>query len=52
MTLTIDPLSMMANTITLHDQDFHAWTVQQAALLKQGRLTDVDIEHIAEEPRP
>lgn len=33
----------------LHDQDFHAWTVQQAMLLKQGRLADADIEYIVEE---
>jgi uncharacterized Zn finger protein len=34
---------------TLHDRDFHAWTLQQAMLLKQGRLADADIEHIVEE---
>jgi hypothetical protein len=42
----------MMESITLHDRDFHAWTLQQAMLLKQGRLADADIEHIAEEPRP
>lgn len=34
---------------TLHDQDFHAWALQQAALLKQGRLVEADIGHIVEE---
>ena len=33
----------------LYDRDFHAWTVQQAMLLKQGRLADADIDHIVEE---
>lgn len=33
----------------LHDSDFHAWTQQQAALLKQGRLDQIDLEHLIEE---
>jgi len=33
----------------LHDLDFHAWTQQQAALLKQGRLDQLDLEHLIEE---
>lgn len=33
----------------LYDQDFYAWTQQQAALLKAGRLSDVDVEHLREE---
>lgn len=32
-----------------HDDDFFAWTQQQADLLKQGRFADLDIEHLAEE---
>ena len=39
---------MPANT-TLHDTDFHAWANEQAALLRAGRLTEADIENIAEE---
>jgi hypothetical protein len=35
--------------ISLHEQDFYAWTTQQAALLRAGRLAEADIEHIAEE---
>ena len=34
---------------TLHDRDFHAWTRQQAALLRAGRLADADLEHLIEE---
>jgi hypothetical protein len=33
----------------LYDQDFYAWSNQQAALLRAGRLGQADIEHIAEE---
>ncbi len=39
----------MVNSVTLHDQDFHAWTLQQATLLRQGRWAEADIEHVAEE---
>ena len=39
----------MAGSAMLHDQDFYAWTVQQADLLKQRRLAEVDIESIVEE---
>ena len=34
---------------TLYDQDFYAWANQQAALLRAGRLSEADIENIAEE---
>jgi hypothetical protein len=33
----------------LYDQDFYAWANEQAALLRAGRLTEADIENIAEE---
>lgn len=39
----------MFNSITLHDRDFHAWTFQQSALLREGRLSEADVAHIAEE---
>jgi len=39
----------MVNSVTLHDQDFHAWTLQQATLLRQGRWAEADIEHVVEE---
>jgi hypothetical protein len=33
----------------LYDQDFYAWSRQQAELLRAGKLAQADIEHIAEE---
>ena len=33
----------------LYDKDFHAWTQEQVALLKAGRLSEIDVEHLAEE---
>lgn len=33
----------------LYDRDFYAWSQEQAALLRAGKLTQADIEHIAEE---
>ncbi len=38
----------MSNSI-LYDQDFYAWAHEQAGLLRAGKLTQADIEHIAEE---
>jgi hypothetical protein len=32
-----------------YEQDFYAWANQQAALLRAGRLSEADIDHIAEE---
>jgi len=37
------------NTISLYEQDIHAWTQQTAELLRQGRFQEVDIEHLVEE---
>ena len=34
---------------SLYDLDFYAWANEQAALLRAGRLTEADIENIAEE---
>ena len=34
---------------TLYDTDFYAWSNQQAALLRAGKLSQADIENIAEE---
>ncbi len=36
-------------TATDYDTDFYLWTQQQAALLRQGALTDLDIANLAEE---
>ena len=33
----------------LYDQDFYAWSREQAELLRAGELGQADIEHIAEE---
>jgi len=35
--------------LTLYDRDFYAWANEQASLLRAGRLSAADIEHIAEE---
>jgi len=32
-----------------YEQDFYGWTQEQAALLKAGRLTDLDIDNLIEE---
>jgi hypothetical protein len=39
----------MVDSVTLHDRDFYAWTLQQASLLRERRLSEADIVHIAEE---
>ena len=33
----------------LYDEDFARWTAETARLLRQGRLTELDVEHLAEE---
>jgi hypothetical protein len=32
-----------------YNKDFYGWTQEQAALLRSGRLTDLDIENLIEE---
>jgi Domain of unknown function DUF29 len=39
----------MAIHPNLHDQDFYAWALRNAALLRDGRFSEIDIEHVAEE---
>ena len=39
----------MPGNATIYDTDFHAWANEQAALLRARRLTEADIDHIAEE---
>jgi predicted nucleic acid-binding Zn-ribbon protein len=34
---------------TLYERDFFAWANEQAALLRAGRLSEADVENIAEE---
>ncbi|MBF0317544.1 MAG: DUF29 domain-containing protein [Nitrospirae bacterium] len=38
-----------SNEKSLYDSDFYQWTLHNANLLRQGRLTELDIENIAEE---
>jgi hypothetical protein len=39
----------MARNRATYDEDFYAWTVEQARLLRTGELSALDIENIAEE---
>ena len=39
----------MAAKRSLHDRDFYAWSRQQAALLREGRVAEADLSAIAEE---
>jgi hypothetical protein len=39
----------MAQNSIAYDEDFYAWTVEQARLLRSGDLTAVDIANVAEE---
>lgn len=32
-----------------YESDFYTWTIDQAAALREGRLSELDIEHLAEE---
>jgi hypothetical protein len=34
---------------TLYDLDFYAWAYKQAALLREGRFGEIDVDNIAEE---
>jgi hypothetical protein len=36
-------------SVELYDRDFYRWTVQNAELLRAGRTSEADLEHIAEE---
>src|SRR5271168_5304601 len=40
---------MPTKNATLYDTDFYAWANEQAALLRAGRLSEADIQNIAEE---
>lgn len=39
----------MANISQQYDQDFYAWTKHNAKLIRQGKLSEIDAEHLAEE---
>lgn len=40
---------MTKNIQKEYEKDFYAWTIHNAKLLREGKLSEVDIEHIAEE---
>ena len=40
---------MITATQTEYERDFYQWTQTQAASLRQGKLTEVDLKNIAEE---
>lgn len=44
-TVTVKLMATASN----YDQDFYAWTYDQAAKLRSGQLTELDRENIAEE---
>jgi hypothetical protein len=35
--------------VTLYDTDFYAWALEQAALLREGAVAGLDLEHLADE---
>ena len=39
----------MSTNAELYDQDFYAWTQEQAALMREGALRDLDVTNLAEE---
>src|SRR4029453_5910695 len=39
----------MGTKTTLYDQDFYAWTQEQAALLREGAVHELDLTNLAEE---
>src|SRR5271165_2767116 len=39
----------MSTSRSLHDSDFYAWSLEQAALLRAGRVGEADLAAIAEE---
>ena len=39
----------MARSSALYDDDFYAWSEEQAALLRAGKVAEADLAHIAEE---
>jgi hypothetical protein len=42
---TVSPMQ----TTTLYEQDFYAWTLQQAELMRSGKLEGLDIDILVEE---
>jgi hypothetical protein len=44
-----DGASGMDRNSALYEEDFYAWTIEQARLLREGALSEIDAENIAEE---
>jgi hypothetical protein len=42
-------MSAAMSAAELYDLDFYEWTVRNATLLRAGRVSEADLEHIAEE---
>jgi len=40
---------MTKRTHQEYEKDFYAWAIHNAKLLREGKLSEIDIEHIAEE---
>lgn len=40
---------MTTKTHQEYEKDFYSWTIHNAKLLREGKLSEVDIEHLAEE---
>ena len=40
---------MIANIKKEYEQDFYAWITHNVKLLREGNLSEIDVEHIAEE---
>lgn len=49
MTLQTSQPSQILNTSQLYETDFYAWTVEQANLLQEGKLHQLDIVNLVEE---
>jgi len=39
----------MTNLSAVYEQDFYAWLMHNALLIRQGRTTEIDAENVAEE---
>lgn len=44
-----EPAPTEAATVAGYDSDFFEWTQRMAALLRSGRLSELDVAHLAEE---
>jgi len=48
-TEAVKPPAREVSAKELYEQDFFLWTISNAELLRAGRLSEADLEHIAEE---